>query len=42
MSDSCCGGCGGQAHEPKKDQPAVQEHKPEQGQKQEQAQKQDK
>ena len=40
MSDSCCGGCGGQAQEPKKDQPAVQEHKPEQDQKQEQKQEQ--
>jgi hypothetical protein len=32
MSDSCCGGCGGQAHQPRDEKPAVQEHKPEQGQ----------
>jgi hypothetical protein len=38
MSDSCCGGCGGQAHKPKEDKPTVQEHKPEQAQKQEQKQ----
>ncbi|MGD9662930.1 MAG: hypothetical protein AB7U63_16860 [Porticoccaceae bacterium] len=34
MSDSCCGGCGGQGHEPKKEQPVVQEHNPETEQKQ--------
>ncbi len=48
MSDSCCGGCGGQAREPKKDQPAVQAHEPKkdspvvQAHKPEQVQKQDK
>ena len=38
MSDSCCGGCGGQDAEPKKEKTVAQEQAPEQ--EQNQAQKQ--
>jgi len=34
MSDSCCGGCGGQNTEPKKEKTVVQEQAPEQDKKQ--------
>jgi len=40
MSGSCCGGCGGQDTEPKKEETGVQQQAPEQEQKQ--AQKPDK
>ena len=40
MSDSCCGGCGGQDTQPKKEKTGVQQQAQEQEQKQ--AQKQDK
>jgi hypothetical protein len=40
MNDSCCGGCGGQDAQPKKEKTGVQQQVPEQ--EQNQAQKQDK